>query len=116
MAGPSYPFAMSGYADGLRANRPMTVKVHRSMTGRDEETCMNGLRALVAGLVLVALPGLAGAAGVRPCTWIELKTLNVQLNGKVLDFTHNHGGDYRIWSWALCEKRDLYVYLPPCFN
>jgi S-formylglutathione hydrolase FrmB len=77
---------------------------------------MTGRRALVAGLLLVALTGPAAAAGIRPCTWVELKNLNRRINGKVLDFTHNHGGDYRIWSPALCEKRDLYVYLPPCFD
>jgi len=38
------------------------------------------------------------------------------LHGQVLDFTHNHGADRRIWSPALCAKRDLYVYLPPCYD
>ena len=29
---------------------------------------------------------------------------------------HNHGADNRIWSEALHEPRDLYVYLPPGFD
>jgi S-formylglutathione hydrolase FrmB len=35
------------------------------------------------------------------------------LAGQLLDFTSNHGTDRRIYSSALGEKRDLYVYLPP---
>src|SRR5258708_1646875 len=27
-----------------------------------------------------------------------------------------HGADRRIWSPALCAKRDLYVYLPPGYD
>lgn len=46
----------------------------------------------------------------------ELDRVNRCLHGQVLDFTHNHGHDRRIWSAALCEKRDLYVYLPPDFD
>jgi S-formylglutathione hydrolase FrmB len=34
----------------------------------------------------------------------------------VLDFTHNHGADRRIYSQALCGKRDLYVYVPPGYD
>jgi S-formylglutathione hydrolase FrmB len=34
----------------------------------------------------------------------------------VLDFTHNHGVDRRIWSAALCARRDLYVYVPPGYD
>jgi S-formylglutathione hydrolase FrmB len=45
-----------------------------------------------------------------------LEQLNDRLHGTVLDFTHNHGADRRIYSQALCERRDLYVYLPPCFD
>lgn len=46
----------------------------------------------------------------------ELDKVNRRLRGQVLDFTYNHSRDRRIWSDALCEKRDLYVYLPPCFD
>src|SRR5205807_833854 len=30
--------------------------------------------------------------------------------------THNHGADRRIWSAALQQPRDLYVYLPPGYD
>lgn len=36
--------------------------------------------------------------------------------GQVHDFTANHGADRRLWSNALQEKRDLYVYVPPGFD
>ncbi|OAI47847.1 hypothetical protein AYO44_08685 [Planctomycetaceae bacterium SCGC AG-212-F19] len=45
-----------------------------------------------------------------------LATLNRRLHGQVVDYTHNHGHDNRIWSAALCQLRDLYVYLPPCYD
>jgi len=46
----------------------------------------------------------------------ELDKVNRCLKGQVLDFTHNHGKDRRIWSQALCAKRDLYVYVPPGYD
>jgi S-formylglutathione hydrolase FrmB len=45
-----------------------------------------------------------------------LQRINSRLHGQILDFTHNHGRDRRIWSPALHERRDLYVYLPPCYD
>jgi pimeloyl-ACP methyl ester carboxylesterase len=46
----------------------------------------------------------------------QLEQVNRRLHGQVLDFTHNHGADRRIWSPALRQRRDLYVYLPPGFD
>jgi S-formylglutathione hydrolase FrmB len=67
--------------------------------------------------VLIVLAGVAPA----PAHWhkrpFELDRLNRRLAGQVLDFTNNHGRtDRRIWSEALQEKRDVYVYLPPNFD
>jgi S-formylglutathione hydrolase FrmB len=47
---------------------------------------------------------------------IKLDRVNQRLHGVVVDHTHNHGADRRIWSDALCQRRDLYVYLPPGFD
>jgi S-formylglutathione hydrolase FrmB len=45
-----------------------------------------------------------------------LAQLNRSIAGQVVDYTDNHGCDRRIWSTALCQKRGMYVYLPPCFD
>lgn len=46
----------------------------------------------------------------------QLHKLNLKLHGQVIDFTANHGADRRLWSPALRECRDLYVYLPPGYD
>jgi len=52
--------------------------------------------------------------------WLQstpnLEQINRRIQGKILDFTFNHGCDRRIYSPALDAKRDLYVYLPPGFD
>jgi S-formylglutathione hydrolase FrmB len=42
--------------------------------------------------------------------------LNMRLCGTLVDHTNNHGHDRRIWSRSLYQKRDLYIYLPPCYD
>lgn len=73
-------------------------------------------RNLLLALALAALP-LSFAQGIG---WRkdanELNEVNRHLRGKVLDFTANHGRDNRIFSRAMWQRRDLYVYLPPNFT
>ena len=71
-------------------------------------------RPFLLGILLLLLPSAAPAAVLGRRT--DLEALNRRLAGQVLDFTHNHGRDNRIWSAALCQRRDLYVYLPPGFD
>lgn len=71
-------------------------------------------RWLIA-LTLLALCAVEGNSGIF-CKRDELARVNACIRGQVLDFTHNHGADRRIWSNALCQKRDLYVYLPGGFD
>jgi pimeloyl-ACP methyl ester carboxylesterase len=46
----------------------------------------------------------------------SLEKLNQRIHGTLIDHSHNHGQDLRIWSEALHERRDLYVYVPPCYD
>lgn len=75
------------------------------------------MRMLVANLGIIALGLLAPpvrADGLILPSHVD--KVNRCLRGRVIDYTHNHGKDRRIWSNALCAKRDLYVYVPPCYD
>ena len=72
-------------------------------------------------LALSALTGSADPAPAfmgfhRPAAYHQVDRLNEKLVGQVLDYTDNHDCDRRIWSEALCEKRSLYVYIPPGYD
>ncbi len=67
----------------------------------------------VWALVLVPWSG-AHAHPIR--NFHRLDRTNRHIRGEVLDFTRNHGADRRIWAPSLCQRRDLYVYLPPDFD
>lgn len=69
----------------------------------------------IARLALLAVLFLVPSQG-RATHCQDLESINHSLHGLVVDYTHNHGRDRRIWSAALCQKRDLYVYLPPGYD
>jgi poly(3-hydroxybutyrate) depolymerase len=72
------------------------------------------MRRIVAALCLLAFT--AAPARAQVFDWINLDHLNSKLQGRVVDLTQNHGADRRICSSILARPRDLYVYLPPCYD
>jgi enterochelin esterase-like enzyme len=72
------------------------------------------MRRVVAALLLIA--SATAPAKAQVCNLVNLDRLNRKLHGRVVDFTHNHGADRRIWSPILGRPRDLYVYLPPGYD
>ena len=74
------------------------------------------------GLVVLALACLSMgiAQGQEPKAKgkdeFDIISLGRQLKGRIVDHTANHAQDNRIWSKALHQWRDLYIYLPPGYN
>ena len=68
--------------------------------------------------VLGLLSILVGEAGAQPLLKKRraLDRVNSGMHGTMVDYTKNHGADRRIWSPALQQWRDLYVYVPPGYD
>ncbi len=64
-------------------------------------------------LVLLAIPWAAHAQ-FRDNANLDRK--NRHLAGRIVDYSHNHDADRRLYSPLLGMPRDLYVYLPPGYN
>jgi S-formylglutathione hydrolase FrmB len=73
-------------------------------------------RGLVAVLVGAVCVGPAPASGWRKGYNNDLEVVNRRIQGRVVDYTNNHGKDNRLWSPALQQRRDVYVYLPPGYD
>jgi S-formylglutathione hydrolase FrmB len=76
---------------------------------------VNKRACLICSLLLAFSVNGAWATGWRKAG-SEVIQVNHRIKGKIIDHTANHGADHRIWSKALDQRRDLYVYLPPCFD
>jgi pimeloyl-ACP methyl ester carboxylesterase len=74
---------------------------------------MHFIRASALFLMLVLTPTLLAFKLTNPFLY---NRVNRNLHGTVVDYTNNSRVDNRIWSESLCEKRDLYVYLPPNYD
>src|SRR5262245_992968 len=81
-----------------------------------ENTPVRTARWLAVLLLLLWLPIPSFGGSIHLFGEAKLNRVNRRLHGQLLDFTKNHGADRRFWSESLCQKRDLYVYLPPGFD
>ena len=75
---------------------------------------MKSIAGLGVLLALLLIPSSLQAGG--KLRHLSLNRHNRRLAEEVVDYTHNHGADRRIWSASLGELRDLYVYLPPVYD
>jgi S-formylglutathione hydrolase FrmB len=71
-------------------------------------------RTFCGGLLALAVFGLNIAPASAQCRLAHRQCTG--LAGTLVDYTQNGRCDQRVYSSALCECRDLYVYLPPGYD
>jgi len=72
------------------------------------------MRPIFTACLLLAMCPVSAHAQFR--NRINTNRLERKLAGRLVDYTHNSGSDNRIYSPILGMPRDLYVYLPPCYD
>jgi S-formylglutathione hydrolase FrmB len=74
-------------------------------------------RAVFLGVLLLLVTSpMCLATAPLPTHHVDICKLNRELHGQVVDYTKHGGADRRIWSNALGQCRDMYVYLPPGYD
>jgi pimeloyl-ACP methyl ester carboxylesterase len=98
-------------------NSFIVSRMPRNFMARVLPDCVSALGRIV--LVVLMLAFAQEVFAQRPNPWSTpgyLDRLNPLLSGRVVDFTHNHGADQRLYSAILGQPRDLYVYVPPGYS
>ncbi len=68
----------------------------------------------LGAVLLLCLQAAAWSGGHRNET--EFDRVNAHLAGRLVDYTDDNGVDRRLYSPALGQRRNVYVYLPPGFD
>jgi enterochelin esterase-like enzyme len=73
-------------------------------------------RAMRSTITVFVILVVSSPACAQYMACVNLERVNSRLAGHVVDYTHNHGCDRRLFSSILGRPRDLYVYLPPGYD
>lgn len=74
------------------------------------------MRCCAAALTILVAGAWCSPARAQVFGCASLDRANRQLSGSLVDHTHNHGADRRIYSPILGRPRDMYVYVPPGYT
>src|SRR4051794_39865607 len=77
---------------------------------------MSTTRRLLTMAFVLATIAVPATAHAQLWDFVSLKKVNARLEGRIDDYTQNHGEDRRLGSPILGMRRDLYVYVPPGYD